>query len=66
MSIGRALAEARHRAGLTVTEVSQQTRIRETIIRDIESDDYSACGGDFYAGDISAALPGWSELIPRR
>lgn len=49
MSIGRALAEARHRAGLTVTEVSQQTRIRETIIRGIESDDYSACGGDFYA-----------------
>ena len=49
MSIGEALAEARHRAGLTVTQVSQQTRIRETIIRDIESDDYSACGGDFYA-----------------
>src|SRR6185437_15206809 len=29
--------------------------IRETIIRDIERDDYSACGGDFYArGHIRA------------
>jgi hypothetical protein len=47
--IGEALAEARGRAGLTVAEVSQRTRIREAIIRGIESDDYSACGGDFYA-----------------
>lgn len=49
MSIGKALAEARQRAGLTVAEVSRQTRLRETIIRGIESDDYSACGGDFHA-----------------
>ncbi len=49
MGIGEALAQARGQAGLTVTDVSQRTRIRETIIRGIESDDYSACGGDFYA-----------------
>ena len=49
MSIGDTLAEARRRAGLTVTQVSQQTRIRETIIRGIERGDFSACGGDFYA-----------------
>jgi hypothetical protein len=49
VGIGEALAEARDQAGLTVTEVSQRTRIRETIIRGIEGDDYSACGGDFYA-----------------
>ena len=48
MSIGSSLAEARHQSGLTVTEVSRQTRIRESIIRDIEADDFSACGGDFY------------------
>jgi hypothetical protein len=47
--VGEALAEARGRAGLTVAEVSQRTRIRETIIKGIEGDDYSACGGDFYA-----------------
>ena len=55
MDIGGALAEARSEAGLTITQVSERTRIRETIIRDIERDDYSACGGDFYArGHIRA------------
>ena len=49
MSIGETLAAARQEAGLTVTQVSQQTRIRETIIRAIEQDDFSSCGGDFYA-----------------
>ena len=49
MSIGESLADARRQAGLTVTQVSQQTRIRESIIRDIEQGDFAACGGDFYA-----------------
>jgi cytoskeletal protein RodZ len=49
VSIGDTLAEARRQAGLTVTQVSQRTRIRETIIRGIEQGDFSACGGDFYA-----------------
>jgi hypothetical protein len=49
VSIGEVLADARRQAGLTVSQVSQRTRIRETIIRDIERDEYSACGGDFYA-----------------
>ena len=49
MSIGATLAKARRDSGLTVTQVSERTRIRETIIRGIEQDDYSACGGDFYA-----------------
>jgi transcriptional regulator with XRE-family HTH domain len=47
--IGEALAGARHQAGLTITEVSRRTRIRDTVISRIEEDDYSACGGDFYA-----------------
>src|SRR5260370_32575731 len=49
VSIGESLAGARRQAGLTVTQVSQQTRIRESIIRDIEQGDFAACGGDFYA-----------------
>ena len=49
MSIGETLADARRQAGLTVTQVSRETRIRESIIRDIEQDDFTACGGDFYA-----------------
>ena len=55
MSIGEALAQARRQACLTVTQVSQRTRIRETIISGIEADDYSSCGGDFYTrGHIRA------------
>jgi cytoskeletal protein RodZ len=55
VSIGEDLAAARRRAGLTVTQVSQQTCIRETIIRAIEDNDYRVCGGDFYArGHIRA------------
>jgi hypothetical protein len=49
VSIGDALAAERRQAGLTITQVSQRTCIRETIIRGIEHDDFSACGGDFYA-----------------
>jgi transcriptional regulator with XRE-family HTH domain len=47
--IGETLAQARQQAGLTVTQVSERTRIREPIIRAIEGGDYAACGGDFYA-----------------
>src|SRR5215469_5228955 len=46
VSIGDALAEARRQAGLTVAQVGDQTGIRETIITAIESDNYSACGGE--------------------
>lgn len=49
MSIGGTLAEARREAGLTVTQVSQRTRIREAIVSSIERGDFSTCGGDFYA-----------------
>jgi cytoskeletal protein RodZ len=55
VSIGATLAAARRRAGLTVGDVSQQTRVTEPIIQGIEQDDYAACGGDFYArGHIRA------------
>ncbi|WP_283134747.1 helix-turn-helix domain-containing protein [Rhizohabitans arisaemae] len=49
MSIGTALGEARRAAGLTVSQVSRRTRIRETVIHAIEREDFSLCGGDFYA-----------------
>jgi cytoskeletal protein RodZ len=49
LSVGDAIATARRQAGLTITQVSQRTCIRETIVRGIERGDYSACGGDFYA-----------------
>jgi cytoskeletal protein RodZ len=49
VTIGDALAAGRRQAGMSVTQVSQRTCIRETIIRSIERDDFSSCGGDFYA-----------------
>ena len=55
MTVGEALARARHDAGLSTAEISLRTRIRQSIIDGIEHDDYSACGGDFYArGHIRA------------
>jgi hypothetical protein len=40
---------------MSVEDVSERTRIRRTIISDIERDDYTSCGGDFYArGHIRA------------
>jgi cytoskeleton protein RodZ len=49
VSIGQTLAEARRAAGLSVDDVSAKTRLRATVIRAIENDDFSLCGGDFYA-----------------
>jgi cytoskeletal protein RodZ len=49
VSIGETLANQRREAGLTITQVSSQTRIRETVIRAIERDDFTPCGGNFYA-----------------
>lgn len=49
MSLGDSIAAARADAGLTVEQVAEQTRIRATVIRAIESDDFSLCGGDIYA-----------------
>lgn len=48
-SVGGMLEDARHRADLTVTDVAERTRIRAGIIRDIERDDFTSCGGTFYA-----------------
>lgn len=48
-SIGSVLSAARREAGLTVGQLSATTRIREALIYAIERDDFSLCGGDFYA-----------------
>ena len=58
MSVGEALAEARSRAGLSVDELSERTRIRTAVIRCIEHDDYDACGGDVFVRGYVRALAG--------
>ena len=49
MSLGQTISAARSEAGLTIEQVSERTRIRGTVIRAIENDDFSLCGGDVYA-----------------
>jgi Helix-turn-helix domain/Domain of unknown function (DUF4115) len=47
--IGSQLTEARVTLGLTIDELAERTRIRPYVIESIEVDDFSPCGGDFYA-----------------
>ncbi len=47
--VGPQFAAARERLGLSVDELADRTRIRPHVIEAIEVDDFTACGGDFYA-----------------
>jgi len=58
VTVGETLTEARYQAGLSVDELSERTRIRETVIRSIERDDYEACGGDLYVRGYVRAIAG--------
>jgi cytoskeleton protein RodZ len=49
VSIGQALSDARQKSGLSVEQVAAATRVRQTVIKAIEQDDFTLCGGDFYA-----------------
>ncbi|WP_261553820.1 helix-turn-helix domain-containing protein [Frankia tisae] len=48
-SAGSLLAAARRERNLTIDEVSERTRVRASLIDQIERDDYSRCGGTVYA-----------------
>src|ERR1700721_2533862 len=58
VTVGETLTEARYQAGLSVGELSERTRIRDTVIRSIEQDDYEACGGDLYVRGYVRAIAG--------
>jgi cytoskeleton protein RodZ len=47
--IGATLARARQESGLSIDDVSARTRIRGSLIRQIEHDDFSGCGAAVYA-----------------
>jgi len=53
VTVGETLTEARNQAGLSVDELSERTRIRGTVIRSIEEDDY----------DQLADLEGWVRML---
>jgi len=60
VTLGSALRAAREAAGRTIEQVSADTRIRGTLVRDLESDRFASCGGSVYARghikSIAAAL----------
>lgn len=58
MTVGESLTEARYQAGLSVDELSERTKIRDSVIRSIERDDYEACGGDLYVRGYVRAIAG--------
>lgn len=49
MSVGSELTAARERAGMTIEQLSAATRIRPGLLAAMESDDFTRCGGNFYA-----------------
>jgi cytoskeletal protein RodZ len=52
---GRLLAAAREQLGRSVADVSASINLRETVVRALEADDFTLCGGDVYArGHIRA------------
>jgi hypothetical protein len=49
VTLGEAIRVAREEHGLSVDDVSARTRIRSTVIRDLESDRIASSGGSVYA-----------------
>jgi cytoskeletal protein RodZ len=62
--LGRRLAMARRHAGLSVEAVADVTRIRATMIRHMESGDFSRCGGEVYARGHVRALARVAGIDP--
>ena len=49
MSLGSMITKARKDAGLSIDDLSSATNIRGPLLRQMESDDFSQCGGETYA-----------------
>jgi hypothetical protein len=58
VTVGESLTQARKKARLTIDELSERTKIRASVIRSIEADDYEACGGDLYVRGYVRAIAG--------
>jgi cytoskeleton protein RodZ len=64
-TLGSALRAAREAAGRTVEQVSSHTKIRSTLIRDLEADDLSSSGGAVYArGHVKAIASALGVDLP--
>ena len=49
MSLGSLITQARKSAGLSIEDLSASTNIRASLLREMESDSFSNCGGETYA-----------------
>ena len=49
LTLGSELRTARKAAGYTTAQIAEITRIRESLIKDLESDNFESCGGYAYA-----------------
>ena len=49
LTLGAQIRDAREAAGYSLKKVADITRIRETLISEIEADNFSNCGGNAYA-----------------
>src|ERR1035437_7591763 len=67
MSVGILLHQARESAGMSIEELSQETRIPRKILNDLENDDFQSSGGVAYARghirSIAKALHANSDLL---
>lgn len=49
MSLGSSLREVRNNAGFSTAELAARTRIPESVLLDLEADNFTTCGGAAYA-----------------
>jgi cytoskeletal protein RodZ len=49
MSLGEMISKARRDAGLSIDDLSDATNIRGALLREMESDEFTNCGGETYA-----------------
>ena len=58
MTTGEALRNARENAGLSIDDLASRTSIRPTLLKEMEKNNFDACGGDTYArGHIRNIAP---------
>jgi hypothetical protein len=63
-TLGAALRAARESAGLAVEDVSERTRIRSAVLRDLEADEVSSSGGVIYARGHVKSICSTLSLAP--
>ena len=64
MSVGADLTAAREAAGQSIEDVSRGTRIRGALLRQMEDDDFSGCGGAVYARGHIRSIAAHLHLDP--